>query len=84
MRDRPLMQTGLYLVVIGNMTALCGASTAESTPSAVPTPSVEVPPGRPSKGESEPSQEQAPAPGAALHGVSGEGQIFQMDLGYAF
>jgi hypothetical protein len=65
MWNQPLIQTGLYLVVIANMLALCEAVPAEPTPVAAPTPSVEIPPSPPSKGETEPSPMQAPAPGAA-------------------
>ena len=65
MRNQFLKQTGLYLVVIANMVALYGAVAAEPTPVAVPTPDLETLPGPPAKAESEPSQEQAPASGAA-------------------
>lgn len=65
MWNQPSIQTGLYFVVIANMLALCGVVPAEPTPIAAPTPSVEIPPSPPSKGETEPSQMQAPAPGAA-------------------
>jgi hypothetical protein len=58
-------QTGLYLVVIADMVALYGAVASEPTPVAVPTPDLETLPGPLAKAESEPSQEQAPAPGAA-------------------
>jgi hypothetical protein len=71
MPDQLLKQAGLYLVVMANMAALCGAGAAEPTPAAVPTPSLELPPGRPSTVRSEPSQEQAPAPGAAPQSEAG-------------
>jgi len=65
MRDQPLTQTGLCLVALANVLALCAAVAAEPTPIAVPTPSLETPPRPPSKAESEPSRVQAPGPGAA-------------------
>jgi hypothetical protein len=61
-----LKPIGLCLVTIASVLALCAAVPAEPIPAAVPTPGLELPPpGPPAKAESEPSQEQAPAPGAA-------------------
>jgi outer membrane protein assembly factor BamA len=71
MRDQPIKQTGLYLVAIAYVLALCAAVPAEPTPAAAPTPSLEILPGPPSKGESEPSRQQTPAPGAAPQGEVG-------------
>ena len=67
MGNRPLMQTGLYVVVIAGVLALCGTVAAEAPPAAASTPSVaELPPGPPlSDGGSEPSQVQPSPPGAA-------------------
>ena len=67
MGDQVLQQTRLYLVVTASLLALCGGVAAEPPPAAAPTPGVgEVPPGPPvSDGLSVPSQEQAPAQGAA-------------------
>jgi len=65
MRDQLLKQTGLYLVVVANMAAVCAAVAAEPTPVAVPAPSLEIPPGRPLQAESEPSRVQEFPPGAA-------------------
>ena len=75
MWNQPLIQAGLYLVVIANMLALCKAVPAEPTPVAAPTPSVEIPPSPPSTGETEPSQMQAPAPGAAPREGEAEWQL---------
>jgi hypothetical protein len=71
MRDQFLKQTGLYLVVMANMVALCGAVVAEPTPSPVPTLGLEILPGSPSETESEPSQPQASHPGAAPRSEAG-------------
>jgi hypothetical protein len=67
MGNRIFEQTGLYLVVIAILLALCGAVAAEPTPTAAPTPGlVDVAPAPPlSKEVSEPNQGQAPAQGAA-------------------
>lgn len=71
MRGQPLKQTGLCLVVLANVLALCAAATAEPTPAAVPSPGVaEVPAGPPlADTESEPTQGQAP--GAAPSSEAG-------------
>ena len=69
--DTGLKQTGLCLVALANVLALCADVAAEPTPSAVPALSLELPPGPPSTAESEPSQEQAPAPGAAPQSEAG-------------
>lgn len=71
MRDQSLTPTGLCLVALATVLALCAAVAAEPTPIAVPTPSWEIPHGPPSKAESEPSRMQAPAPGAAPPGEVG-------------
>lgn len=66
MRDQqPIKQTGLYLVATAYVLALCAAVVAEPTSVAVPTPSLEILSGPPSRAEAEPSQPQASAPGAA-------------------
>jgi len=71
MRDQPLKQTGLHLVAIASVLALCDAVAAQPTPATAPTPSVKVLPGLPSTTESAPSQPQAPAPGAAPRSEAG-------------
>jgi outer membrane protein assembly factor BamA len=71
MRDQPLTQTGLYLVAIAYVLALCDVLAAQPIPTAVPTPSLEILPGSLSNAESEPSHLEAPAPGAAPQGEAG-------------
>ncbi len=71
MRDQPLTPTGRCFAAVANLLALCATVAAEPTPITVPTPSLEIPSGLPSRTNSEPTQLQAPAPGAAPQSEAG-------------
>jgi len=71
MGDLIRTQIGWFLVALVCAFVRCDAAAAQPTPSAAPTPSVEVLPGLPATAESPPSRVQESAPGAAPQGEAG-------------